>query len=432
MRTPGTAGRLALVLALGAVVAGCGAPRVDLKTVSDPCGGRHWLTVYSDLPLKGSDGFDMYAIWRGEHLALEQAHKRAGPCHVQLVSYDDAIASTGVWDPGLTAQVAHSAASDPGAIAYIGDFESGATATSLQITNASDLLQISPWSPYVGFTDTSSADDLGDPGRYQSSGDNTFAGMVPSDYNQAAATAAFMAHEGVSRLFVLGDVSDPFDADIAALIANGAPQAGVPIVGYKANLNLETNTQPQGYAGIAADIAAVHADAVVLGGNPGPGALALWTELHTLLPHAKLFAPSTLATPDFLARLGSAAASTYVTTPILSWSQYPPAAQRMKKAYHEMYRLWPTKFALYGYEAMKDILAAIKDAHYDTTPTRLIDAFFHHLGERTASRGSVIGDYTIYPDGNTSLKTFDGDRVTCAGTPVAVCKTVPVYEIQLK
>ena len=64
-----------------------------------------------------------------------------------------------MWDPGLTAQVAHVAASAPAAIAYIGDFDSGATATSLQITNASNTLQISPWSPYVGFTGSSPADD---------------------------------------------------------------------------------------------------------------------------------------------------------------------------------------------------------------------------------------------------------------------------------
>ena len=117
---------------------------------------------------------------------------------------------------------------------------------------------------------------------------------------QAQATVAFMRAQGVSRLYVLEDISDPFDADVAQLIANDAPPA-VTVVGQQA-IDTETNTAPPGYAAIATTIAAARADAVVLGGRPGPGAQALWTELHRMLPHAKLFAPSTLATPAFLSR----------------------------------------------------------------------------------------------------------------------------------
>ena len=39
------------------------------------------------------------------------------------------------------------------AAAYIGDFDSGATALSLPLNNENDVLQISPGSPYLGFTD---------------------------------------------------------------------------------------------------------------------------------------------------------------------------------------------------------------------------------------------------------------------------------------
>ena len=257
------------MLAIGGIVAACGGGSDDsARTVAHSCGSARWLTIYSDLPLHGADAFDMTAIYNGESLALHEADKHVGPCHVQLESFNDADASSGTWDPGLTAQVAQRAASDPSTIAYIGDFDSGATATSLQRTNASDTLQISPWSPYVGFTGAGPADDEGDPQRYQSSGHNTFARLVPSDYNQAAATIDFMVDEGATRLFVLGDVSDPFDADIAQLIANGAPAGGVTVVGYNPTINLETNTQPQGYAPYALQARAARADAVVLGGRP--------------------------------------------------------------------------------------------------------------------------------------------------------------------
>jgi branched-chain amino acid transport system substrate-binding protein len=409
VRILGTAGRVLLALAVAGVVAACGTS-ADVSTTAHRSCARSWLTVYTDLPLSGDNRFDMQSILGGERLALHAAGKRVGPCRVQLEPNDDTSTSTRVWDPGVTAQVAHKAAGNPGAIAYIGDFDSGATATSLQITNASNTLQISPWSPYVGFTDPGPADDEGDPQRYQSSGRNTFARLVPSDYNQAAATTAFMAALGATRLYVLGDVSDPFDADIAELIANDAPLAGVPVVGYQPNINLATNTQPAGYGGLVSNIQAARANAVVLGGRPGAGALALWTELHATMPHAKLFAPSTLATPTFLAHLGAAASSTYVTSPILEWSQYPPAARRVKAAYCRAYAVCPNQYVLYGYEAMQDVLAAIKKAGYSSDPQAIVHAFF-----RLGQRHGVIGDYRIFRDGNISTKSFDLYTVTPRG-----------------
>jgi branched-chain amino acid transport system substrate-binding protein len=396
-----------LLLALAAL-AGCGATQT--RTTADAGCGKGWLTVFSDLPVAGTDRPDMLAIENGEQLALQHWHKRAGDCRVQLERFDDADAA-GVWNPATTAQVAQEATANRSVVAYIGDFDSGATATSLQITDAADTLQVSPWSPYVGLTDSGAADDEGDPQRYQSSGHDTFARLVPSDYNQAAATVDYMASAGVTRLYVLGDASDPFDADIAQLIANDAPGAGITLVGYDALLS-DGATAPAGYASVAAQIAAERADAVVFGGRPGGGALALWSELHAVLPHAKLFAPSTLATPGFLAGLGTAAGATYVTSPILERGQYPPAGRRVLAAYDHLYGRSPSDvYALYGYDAMSDVLSAIRDAgRRGAQPASVLYHFFH-----LPQINGAIGSYRIFPDGNTSLKRFDGYRVTAAG-----------------
>jgi branched-chain amino acid transport system substrate-binding protein len=296
-------------------------------------------------------------------------------------------------------------------VAYIGDFDSGATATSLQITDAADTLQVSPWSPYVGLTNPSGANDEGDPQRYQSSGHDTFARLVPSDYNQAAATVDYMAYAGVNRLYVLGDASDPFDADIAQLIANAAPSAGITLVGYNTILT-DGATQPAAYASDVAPIVAERADAVVFGGEPGAGALALWSELHAELPAAKLFAPSTLAMPGFLRGLGAAAGSTYVTSPLLEPRQYPRAGRRVLAAYDRRYGRGPSDvYALYGYEAMADVLRAIKDAgRRGAQPASVLYHFFH-----LPQINGTIGGYRIFSDGNISLKLLDGYRVSAGG-----------------
>jgi branched-chain amino acid transport system substrate-binding protein len=395
------------VLAL-AVLAGCGSTQT--RTTADAGCGTRWLTVYSDLPVAGGDRADMLAIENGESLALRHWHKRAGDCRVQLERFDDAGPS-GVWSPGVTAQVAHEATANPSVVAYIGDFDSGATATSLQITDAADTLQVSPWSPYVGLTNPSAAADEGDPQRYQSSGHDTFARLVPSDYNQAAATVDYMAWAGVTRLYVLGDAADPFDADIAQLVANDAPGAGITLVGYSTILT-DAATQPTAYASDLVPIVAARANAVVFGGEPGAGALALWSELHSVLPAAKLFAPSTLAMPGFLSGLGAAAGSTYVTSPILERSQYPRAGRRLLAAYDRSFGRSPADvYALYGYDAMSDVLTAIRDAgRRGGDPASVLYHFFH-----LPQINGTIGSYRIFPDGNTSLKLLDGYRVSAAG-----------------
>ena len=197
------------------------------------------------------------------------------------------------------------------------------------------------------------------------------------------------------------------------MIANDAPPS-ITVVGQQP-LDTETNTAPQGYAAIAATIAASRADAVVLGGRPGPGAVALWTELNKLLPHAKLFAPSTLATPAFLsgvASLSSAASATYVTSPILLPRQYPRVGRRVFAAYRRRFGVAPTPYALYGYDAMRLVLRAIGRAR--SRNRAAVRSAFFHLPEMHGA----LGDYRIYADGDTSLDVLDGYGVNAAGALV--------------
>jgi hypothetical protein len=184
-------------------------------------------------------------------------------------------------------------------------------------------------------------------------------------------------------------------------------------------------------------VAAVRPDAVLLGGTATVGAVALWQELHARLPNAKLFAPSTLATPAFLDGIAAsgatcsgpagntvacypAAEATYVTSPILEPRQYPPSAQAVFRAYHRRFHSTPMVYALYGYAAMEDVLKAIRlTGRFTTDHQRLLDVFFHHLGRiQGADAGGVIGSYTIDANGDSSLASFDGYRVSSAGALV--------------
>ncbi len=438
-----------LLCVFAAALAGCGsAGGGDGGGAPPPSKPPKALTIYSDLPVDGPTGAtgaqqsaaQALSIENGARLALDEwghtvrygRRGHRGSFHVYFKPMNDANPATGAWSQDLTAANAQRAASQPTTVAYIGDYDSAATALSLPALSPGGILQVSPWSPYVGFTDANPADGKGDPARfYPPNGANDFARLVPSNLSEAQATVRYMRSLGVARLYVLGDVS-VFDAAVAQLVANDAPPAGITLVGLKNNIDTQTNAEPLGYAQIVADVAAARPDAVLLGGTPGVGAIALWQELHAKLPRAKLFAPSTLATPAFTAGIAAgggrcsgpagatvachpASVATYVTSPILQARQYPASAKAVLRAYRRRFKLAPTVYALYGYAAMEDVLTAIRlTGRYTTNHSRLLHVFFHHLGP---IRG-VIGAYTIDGKGDSSLQTFDGYRVSPSGTLV--------------
>ena len=204
------------LVALAAVflgVAGCGRRAGVRRGRSD--GGQ--LTVYSSLPLQGPSAGVSEQIVDGESLALKNAGGRAGDFKIDYSSLDDASPSSGEWNSGVTETNAKIAAQDTSTIAYIGDFDSAATAISLPIINGAGILQISPSSPYVGLT--SSLDtEQDEPGRFYPSGKQTFVRLAPSDVVQAQAQVQLMKSQGVHRLYVLDD-QDAFE-----IAAGGHPR----------------------------------------------------------------------------------------------------------------------------------------------------------------------------------------------------------------
>lgn len=392
--------QLALLTALAGALAGCGGSGTQLGGFTY----ENTLTVYSGLPLDGPQAPLMQSIVNGEILALRQAGGRAHGRPISFASLNDAPIANGTWD----GKEPRAAGQDLDAIAYIGDYDSAATAISLPILNANDILQVSPGSPYLGFTDASPYDQPGEPHFFFPSGHDTFARLVPSDLVEADATAAFMRDEGVRRLYILTDraaASAPYDSAIGAMVARAARSDGVTV----ATRSFDSAARPS-YAALGKAVGAARADAVFLAAAPDVSTQALWIALHATLPSLRLFAPSTLATASFLAATAPAAGVTYVTSPILPLSQYPASARGVLRAYQKAFGTPPTALSLYGYEAMSSVLAAIGRAR---DPANRLDVLGAYLS--LDWRNSVIGRYRIEPGGDTSLTRFAGYRVGSRG-----------------
>jgi len=377
--------------------AGCGG--VSASGASEATGSQ--LAIYSSLPLQGPSAPIAQEVVNGERLALADAGGRAGRFRVGYVSLDDSNPASGKFDPGLTATNAKMAAQDASTIAYLGEYSSAATAVSLPLMNAAGILQVSPASPYVGLTSSLDAGQY-EPQRFYPSGRRTFGRLQPGDPAQAAAQAVLMRALGVRSVYVVDD-QNPFEIPLAAIVRGDAERAGIRVAG-RDSVAIAAGAV---FSGEVEKIARTGAQAVFFAGGPSAGAIAFWRALHAADPKLLLLGSSAMLSKSFTAALGAAEASTYLTTPALAVGDYPPAAARMLSDYRRHFGGDPGPYALYGYEAMSVVLAAIRRAGaHGNDRVAVIDSFF-----ATRDRASVLGSYSIEADGETTLPRYGVDRV---------------------
>ena len=169
------------------------------------------LAIYLSTPLSGPRADDGRDIADGAQLALADAGGEAAGTAVALDVLDDA--DEGGWQSALSGANARSATEDASAIAYIGELDSGATRTSLPITNEAGLLQVSAGSGADDLTrDVLGSDRI--PDLVQPSGSRTFGRVIPSDRAQGEAAGAWMADLGVASVELIEDES-PFSVSLS-------------------------------------------------------------------------------------------------------------------------------------------------------------------------------------------------------------------------
>ena len=388
---------LAALAAVAPGVAGCGGTGVS--GASQAAGDQ--LAIYSSLPLQGSAAATSQEIVNGEKLALAEAGGRAGKFKIAYVSLDDANPTKGRWDPGVTATDAKTAAQDTSTIAYLGDYNSAATAISLPLMNAAGILQVSPGSPYVGLTSSLDAGQ-DEPGRFYPTGQRTFGRLQPGDGVEGAAQAKLMKALAVHSVYVLDD-QDPFDVPLADIVASDAKRAGIAVAGRDSI----ATTPGTIFSGEIEKIIRSKAQAVFLAASSGAGASVLWRKLHSADPGLLLLGSSTMADQSFTSQLGAAEASTYLTTPALPAALYPPSGRRVLKDYRTDFGGEAGPYALYGYEAMRVVLDAIRSAGDRGNDRQVVISRFF----ATRNRDSVIGRYSMQADGETTLARYGVERV---------------------
>jgi branched-chain amino acid transport system substrate-binding protein len=398
-RSVAAAGCLVTALAFG--VAACGGNDESSGGGGGGSTGRTSLTIYSSLPLQGDSRPQSESVVNGEKLALEEAGGKVGKFTIKYVSLDDATAAAGKWDPGATSSDARKAAQDPSTIAYLGEFNSGASAISIPILNEAGILQISPSNTAVGLTRPQGA-DKGEPDKYYPSGKRTYGRVVPADHIQAAAQVTYQKDSGCKKTYILND-KEVYGKGLADQVQTIAKTQGLQIAG-----NDGIDTKAANFRTLAQKVKASGADCMFFGGITQNKGVQVFKDVHAANPTMKLFGPDGVAESPFSSKLGpSVEKMTYVTNPTLDPKLYPPSGQEFFKTYKQKYGADPEPYAIYGYEAMKVALLAMQNAgDKGNDRAAVIDSFF-----KIKNRDSVLGKYSIDENGDTTLSDYGADRV---------------------
>ena len=297
MKIRGVAALGCLTAAMAMGVAACGGDDEESGGGSaQEGGGGKTLNVYSSLPLQGASRPQSEDVINGIKLALKQKGGKCGDFTIKYTSLDDATAAAGKWEAGATSANARKVAQDDSAIAYLGEFNSGASAISIPITNEAGILQVSPANTAVGLTKKLGAEP-GEPEKYYPTGERNYGRVSPADFIQGAAQAQWMKDEGVTSVYILDD-AEVYGKGVAKNTQASAEDQGIKIAG-----NDSWDGKASNYRALASKIKESGADAVFTGGiidNNGP---QLYKDLHAAMPDAKLFGPDGVATVDMAKEL---------------------------------------------------------------------------------------------------------------------------------
>jgi branched-chain amino acid transport system substrate-binding protein len=351
----------ALALALG--IGACGGDD-EGDTGAGGDGGPKKLTIYSSLPLQGAARAQAVATVNGAKLALKEAGGKVGDFAIQYESLDDSTAQAGGWEPGQTASNARKAIADDSTIAYIGEFNSGATAVSLPLLNEAGIAQVSPGNTAVGITSDDPGAAPGEPDKYYPTGNRTYARILPKDTYQGAALAALANEEGCASAYILND-KEVYGAGLARNVELSAEKVGLEI---KGNFKDMAVALPEG----------------ALLGPEGVG-------------ETGFFDPDEGGLPPEVAR------RVLITIPGVAPEEYPPAGQQFLKAYEAEYgEKNPDRYAVYGYESMSLVLDAIKRAGADGDDrAAVVEQLL-----ATKDREGVFGKYSIDENGDITLTPY--------------------------
>jgi branched-chain amino acid transport system substrate-binding protein len=358
------------VVAVSLFVAGCGGTQGTNNEAVTVAGAT--LSIYAAQPPGDTGGQAAVDVVDAEQLAFDASDRKVGAYNLAFhVIHGDEVSAD-----------ARKAVSDKTSIAYLGEVVPGTSGVSVQITNELGLLQVSPTDTAAYLTRAVPQVKHSPTHFYPAHSDfhATFARVVPTTVDEAKALVARMQKVGVKTLDI-GDDGSEYGESVAAEVRSGAAAAGITV-----------SSSPSG------------ADGVFYAGEPGAAATQALDAAASAAPQAKLFAPSALYDDTFVAGLSSAAQKALtVSSPGFLKADLDAAGQQFEQTFQSTYHHAPVPEAIFGYEAMRAVLATLSEAGGHVAVRQIVVRDFRDLMRST--NNSVLGKYTIN-GGDTNIAPF--------------------------
>jgi ABC-type branched-subunit amino acid transport system substrate-binding protein len=358
-------------VALAIAIAGCGATGSSGSgSGSAVLVSGHTLRIVVSVPQGVKANPVAGDVVDAEKLAfLQESHEVTG-FHLQLKILHGAVLSDN----------ARRAIQDQRAIAYLGEVAPGASEQTIGITNAQQLLQVSPTDTALELGQGTSAVPGSPQNFFESWSTNgrTFARVVPTSAQEAKALVAKMKSMGTKSVFVAHDTSN-YGKAIAQAVRTAAASRSLPVSTSQSGAGAEFY------------------------GAQSPGvADRFFNAAAKASPQALLFGSSSLDTPKFRTGLAADVQRLYISTPGLTPGALGAAGRSFTRTFTKANGHRPASQAIFGYAAMSAVLHVLAQAGTAANNRQTVVRDFMKL----KMTSSVLGPFTIDSSGNTSLDSF--------------------------
>ncbi|MFL5949489.1 MAG: branched-chain amino acid ABC transporter substrate-binding protein [Gaiellaceae bacterium] len=374
--------------------------------------------IATDLPMQGGSRTQTLQMIQAIRYVLDQQDWKSGDYNIAFQACDDASAQLAKWDPDKCSANAHNYAQNSKLLGVVGTFNSGCAAIEIPVLNSAPgggLMLLSPANTYGCLTEPCAGDE---PEKYYPSGKRTYARVAPSDPNQGAVDAKFLASQGVKRVSVLND-KEAYGLGVAKNFAGAAKAAGMTVTGFTAYDPKQAN-----FRALVTRVKNTNPDAIFIGGLIDENSGQLINDKVAILgPNGgavKLMLPDGFTTDAVFDRSQGGtpnAKDAYFSVAGVGIDKYKGAALTFINGFKATLNGKPVDpYAILGAQAGQVLLNAIEKSDgsrsdvlakvYATKVTNgLIGDFqFNENGDLSGAKGAAVL-FTIYK-GTTKLNTL--------------------------
>lgn len=358
------------------------------------------LKLVSSLPRTGSANAQTSTMVNGIKMAIEEVGGKIDGYAITYEDMDDASPQKGNWDQAVELQNAQKAAADKQVVAYIGTFNSGASKVSMPILNSAGLAMVSPANTYPGLTKPGLG-EANEPMAYRPTGTINYFRVVPTDDLQGPVAAEWAKELGAKKVFILHD-KELYGKGIADLFEKRARELGLEVLGVEG-----IDPKAMNYKSLVVKMRAQAPDLVYFGGTTQNNAGQIAKDMRAGGLKAKYMVPDGCFEKAFIEAAGAANLNdlTYVTFGGLPAKELTGRGAQFREAYIQRYGQEPEAYAVYGYEAARVALDALKRA-----ATKDRAGVLAALAQ-TKDFDGALGRWSFDANGDTTNRTMSGQMV---------------------